>query len=156
LHHLSILNSKFTFALLDFFNTISSGGTNFTAWGLSGDQPGDAVGYITGVILANYAIPAISQAFSQGGDIITTRTVHQWLWDCRDPLLQILQPTENDCSLQHNNTLEAPNTVKTGKGDIKEVRVFPFSRNDDEVSNPNMVAVVMISLYWKINRMRRP
>ncbi|GAM22039.1 hypothetical protein SAMD00019534_052140 [Acytostelium subglobosum LB1] len=60
------------------------------------------------------------QIMTNGGGLIATKTVGDWLWNCNDPMLNYLQ-AGTPCALQSNYTIPPPTTINSGKNDNRLV-----------------------------------
>jgi hypothetical protein len=101
-------------------------GVNFTKimdyWGMDRAQDGNFTAFCYEG-LVDLSDKRLHLIFKQGGGLIATESVHDWLWDRQDPLLQFLQPDKKTTdNINNNMTVEdalkkTPSVYWTGKGD---------------------------------------
>jgi len=96
---------------------------NFTAWGITKDQAENFQAYAL-TIAGGITIPAIMANSGPTGGLIATRSVRQWVFDCTDYLITILQPSAPPCSILVNHTSLPPTTIWTGKSDINKINQY--------------------------------
>jgi len=56
--------------------------------------------------------------------LIVNKSVRQWVFDCTDYLITILQPDAPPCSFLVNHTYVPPTTIWTGKNDISKINQY--------------------------------
>ncbi|MCH8907703.1 MAG: CD36 family protein [Candidatus Heimdallarchaeota archaeon] len=111
------------------------------------------MGYIQYMMTDFVAAWVLAPVFAADGDLVTERTVNEWLWDYDDPLLEFLKVQLDDDSIEtannlftnHTDVTEAetgsPSTFMTGLDNIDEVGQYVKWRgnttitvwNEDEV-----------------------
>ncbi len=94
-------------------------------WGLSETESQLVAGYLQYFSQAFIVNDTLLPIFAQGGGLVSTRTVYQWLWDYTDPLLAVVNPQDPKNNLFTNETQQDPNEARdvfnTGKNDISKI-----------------------------------
>ncbi|EGC40017.1 hypothetical protein DICPUDRAFT_147188 [Dictyostelium purpureum] len=109
-----------------------SGNQNFTVWNINSNDAQTLFSYIFGMLPESYSENFIKSFYSTSG-LIVTKTVNDWLWNCNDPLLQVLG-IDNNCALQLNNTIFKPSTIYTGKNDTSKTNQYYKYQNETILS----------------------
>lgn len=112
---------------------------NLAPWGFNANNSETATDffndYIIGSVAANYVGAFLVNAFTTGqSGLFINNTVDYWLWRCNDPIVAFLMgPELAVCSLQNNDTVQAPSTTWTGKDDINKLNSYVSWRNQTTV-----------------------
>lgn len=64
----------------------------YERWGLTIDDASTFMTYF-GYMTENYARTVLDDTLAKGGGLFTARTVREWLWEGKDPLLELVAPT---------------------------------------------------------------
>jgi len=81
---------------------------------------------------AKYATYVLGDVFAEGGGLYTAKTVHEWLWEDRDPLLEVVAPNlatksvliGNETSPDEARERHNASVSWTGKRQIDEIGVY--------------------------------
>jgi hypothetical protein len=99
-------------------------------WGLTRSDFDRLLLYLLDVS-ARWSSHTLQNLFSEGYDLFTTKTVHEWLWTAHDKLLALMSGTDGRIAFSLNDTDESDafrrhggDTVHTGKGDINKVQTL--------------------------------
>eukprot|EP01094_Clydonella_sp_ATCC50884_P002256 TRINITY_DN11737_c0_g1_i1.p1 TRINITY_DN11737_c0_g1~~TRINITY_DN11737_c0_g1_i1.p1 ORF type:complete len:836 (+),score=190.65 TRINITY_DN11737_c0_g1_i1:301-2508(+) len=112
-------------------------------WGLPADQAKQWEEY-QAFVLFELVPPELGKIFAAGGGVITSKSVHRWIFNQSDPLLAIADPSMLPLSnLQQNETSEeesaemfAASTMYTGNDDISKVAWYKTWMGRDEIPAP--------------------
>ncbi len=61
-----------------------------------------------GYMTENYARTVLDDTLAKGGGLFTARTVREWLWEGKDPLLELVAPTLASKSVLVGNEVPSP------------------------------------------------
>eukprot|EP01111_Echinosteliopsis_oligospora_P010221 TRINITY_DN3141_c0_g1_i1.p1 TRINITY_DN3141_c0_g1~~TRINITY_DN3141_c0_g1_i1.p1 ORF type:complete len:775 (-),score=224.26 TRINITY_DN3141_c0_g1_i1:729-3053(-) len=73
---------------------------------------------------AEQALPDVMSVNGPTAGLIATKSIHQWIFDCHDIVIDLLRNPAPTCNMLFNDTTFAPNILWTGKADISKIDTY--------------------------------